>query len=352
MKGRKNSKILISTFSLLLSSSCFLPSRALQQYVFHLGHNASIPFYTMTSSNGSHVTCELFSLRENRPFYVNGKIDQTVLLPNQRGRFDVSESKEDENITITLSINAIQQSDIGVYILSLRERSNGYSKDQILDAYVDVKLPPGKAECNISDVHYSAKWRQVSCEATCGSDGGGDIVCYQNGDITPYKKPLVYSSNRMTAVYWMHTGSPINCCSHDTSAEVDPTYCADFINNTRDEEKFSTSTFAESTDQILNCITASAKSEEDPSTSWASPATSVLPGSGDISDVPALYYSNEKFETCVICMLVLIIIGVVIIIMFVLRLRACVSRACLDIKMMRKAKNSCTTSFSTTAENI
>ena len=209
----------------ILPSSASVPT-----YEFRQGRNASITFAQALDNSSSTVTCELFSLDRTSPFYVHGRINQMVLRPDQQDRFSVSVKNDRGNFTAIFNIREIQKNDVGVYILSLREISGRQMKDHILDAYVDVRTPPGRADCNVSATQYSRKWREVRCEVTVGDIRGG-IVCFQNTERAPYKVLFSHSNplKRMTAaVYWMNIDSQISCCSYEVSQEISSDSCTDF----------------------------------------------------------------------------------------------------------------------------
>lgn len=64
--------------------------------------------------------------------------------------------------------------------LSLEENHFGQVRNTIHAAFLDVMLPPGKAECWINYNSYSKTWKEVRCNATTASNGGGIITCFQN----------------------------------------------------------------------------------------------------------------------------------------------------------------------------
>ena len=66
----------------------------------------------------------MFTLNSEHPFYTNKELNPSALQPDQQGRFQVNHSQRDRNVTVTLLINNIQETDKGVYIL-LVQGGNG-----------------------------------------------------------------------------------------------------------------------------------------------------------------------------------------------------------------------------------
>ena len=191
-----------------------------------LDSNATIEFQQKLDSTAD-VSCELFSLRETRPFYLHGKIDQSALLSNQHGRFMVTTERPGDVFKAILSIQEVQEEDRGVYVLSLRERKSGKVTDHIKDAYVDVILPMGEARCSVQESPYSSSLQEVHCNATVGSERGG-IICYRDSGKAPYLSLDDQGSEVMSAVFWLDDVSSINCCSFEKGEETDPENCSDF----------------------------------------------------------------------------------------------------------------------------
>ena len=203
---------------------------SLEVYKFYAGANASITF--ILSLNSSNQAIELFSLENDRPFYRNGEIDDTALRTDQRDRFTV-EAENGANFKLTLHIARVRETDGGVYILAVKETNSGNSNTHILDAYLDVILPVGKAECNISLSSYSKSWNEAQCQAALSGNGQGSLVCYQNLEKAPFLGAFEYSSNLVTAIFWIHAGSPFSCCSFELEATKDS--CSDFIYHPSDQ---------------------------------------------------------------------------------------------------------------------
>ena len=217
-------------FILVLIHAITEPTYSLETYEFSLGTNASVHF--VFKLNSDQVTSfEIFTLNAEQPFYTLGRINPTALRPEQRGRFEVTSSSGVENFTVTLIIYTIQDVDKGVYVLIVREDINGQPKDSIIDAYVDVTPPLGKAECSIRESDHYPTWHQVECNATLGGDKSGSLMCYQNSNKLPTNGPISYSSTHITAVFWMNIEFPINCCSLESDSTEDPNSCTDFIHN-------------------------------------------------------------------------------------------------------------------------
>ena len=222
----------VKIMSVVLATSTI--ALALEVHSVRHGENASITF--SADVNGYAAVCELFSLSAARPFYVHERVDPTILRPDQRDRFDVSvPEKSEKHLRVTLMISNVQVDDGGVYVLSVRETKDEQASDYIYDAYVDVVVPPGKAECNVS--HYTAGLSKVSCRASAGTDTGGDIVCFQDSERTLAFESTVRSADHITATFLAHACSPVSCCSVGTNEVKNQDSCVDFV------EKLSRDTF-------------------------------------------------------------------------------------------------------------
>ena len=204
---------------------------ALKTHEFILGQTATVNFSAELSS--SSEVCELFSLENEKPFYTHNQIDPTALKPGQVGRFSVNIIKEGSNFTAQLIITNVDLMDIGVYVLAVEEM-NAQRTRQILDAYIDVippPQPPGKAECRVQYSPYSPKLREVHCQATVSSSGGGLILCFQNGKKAPFITPVSHTERLITGVFWLNLHQPskeIRCCSFEANQEKDWDSCNDF----------------------------------------------------------------------------------------------------------------------------
>ena len=199
---------------------------SLKSYKFRIGSDALIT-YGLESSNSYSVVFEIFTLNAEHPFYTNEELHPTALLPEQRGRFEVRSSHNGSNFTVLLTIHNIKKIDEGVYILIAQER-NGKTIEHILDANVEVIIPPGKAECSARNTNYSPKLRQVVCQATAGSDEGASLMCYQNSEKAPTFGPITHSLTHIKGVFWMNIEFPINCCSLESNSVQLPNSCDDF----------------------------------------------------------------------------------------------------------------------------
>ena len=200
---------------------------SLELYEFYAGENASITF--TLSLNSSSQAIELFSLENDRPFYKNGEIDDTALQTDQRDRFTVETELAGDNFKLTLNIERVRETDKGVYILAIKETNSGNSNTHILDAYLDVILPVGKAECTISLSSYSEHLNEAHCQTTLSSNGQGSLVCYQNLEKAPFMGPFEYSSDLVTATFWIQADSPFSCCSFELEDAKDANSCSDVI---------------------------------------------------------------------------------------------------------------------------
>ena len=210
---------------------------ALDVHSVRQGENASVTF--SANVNGYAAVSELSSLNAARPFYVHERVDPTILRSDQRDRFDVSVvEKTETRLQVALLITNVQVDDGGVYVLSVRETKDGQAIDYIYDVYVDVVVPPGKAECNIS--HYTAGKREVSCRASAGTDTGGDIICYQDSERILAIGSTVHSSDIITANFLVHAYSPISCCSAGTNETKSQDSCLDFVGKLSSNGNFQT----------------------------------------------------------------------------------------------------------------
>ena len=201
---------------------------ALTTHEFNLGQTATVNFSAELSS--SSEVCELFSLENEKPFYTHDQIDLTALKPGQVGRFSVNIIKQGSNFTAQLIITNVDLMDIGVYVLAVEEM-NAQRTRHILDAYIDVTHPPGKAECIVQNSPYSPKLREVHCQATVSSSGGGLILCFQNGKKAPFITPVRHTESLITGVFWLILHQPskaIRCCSFEANHEKDSDSCDDY----------------------------------------------------------------------------------------------------------------------------
>ena len=214
---------------------------ALDVHSVRQGGNASVML--SANVNGYAAVSELSSLNAARPFYVHERVDPTILRSDQRDRFDVSVvEKTETRLQVALLISNVQVDDGGVYVLSVRETKDRQAIiDYTYEAYVDVVVPPGKAECNIS--HYSAGKRAVLCRASAGTDTGGDIICYQDSERIPAigsTVSTVHSSDLITANFLVHAYSPISCCSAGTNETKSQDSCLDFVGKLSSNGNFQT----------------------------------------------------------------------------------------------------------------
>ena len=212
----------------LIILTCMLTAAAIEVHQFEVGTNASVTFHQRLNESSS-AECEVFSLNEAQPFYKNHHIDESALQPNQRGRFNISTERRGENFTLTLHIYNIQKEDEGVYILSMKETIGEHSNTHISDAYIEVLLPLGKAECNVRDSLYTSHYYEVSCYATLGSDRTGFLLCYQIFEKAPTNGDVERSTDIIRASFWMLRDSSIYCCSFRSDEEISQDSCTDFV---------------------------------------------------------------------------------------------------------------------------
>ena len=221
----------------LIAMSLILQISALDVHRVRMGQNTSVKFSQEVNEH-SVVEFELFTLSNDHPFYTAGNLYNSVLHPRQRGRFsvEVSQAKGDNiNIDIfkaNVVINEVQELDEGVYIAAIKETNNrdlgNEVTNHILDSFIKVITPPGKAECSIAPSSHASHLREVHCQANAGSDGSGGLLCYQNSRKVPYLRPTTYSAPHITAVFWMSIKYPITCCSFDNTTQRDPDTCSEF----------------------------------------------------------------------------------------------------------------------------
>ena len=204
---------------------------SLEYYEFRHGADASVTF-NVEMQEGSVYSSEIFTLNDDRPFYTGEQVVQESLHPSQVGRLDVETRRKGNLLAVTLDIREVKESDAGVYILSVRE-DGPRSRSTIVDAYVDVILPPGRANCTVVPSSYSDDWLEVRCSATAGSDGGGFLACYQDGKKAAFLEPVDRSEAALTATFWMQIqmSTSINCCSFEANYEKDPAQCTDFTHH-------------------------------------------------------------------------------------------------------------------------
>ena len=222
MQGKMQAEIIFVLTTLLV----FIPiSSSLENYKFHKGTNASITFNLKQSNNS--MTFEFFTLNSEIPFYVHEAIDHRALYPDQRGRFAVAPRNSGQNFTVTLSIQDIKEIDSGVYVLCAREVQNGKTTDYIHDAYVEVIIPPGKAECTVKVTNYSLE--VIYCQANIGSDGKDLIGCYQNLREAPAIGKIIQTAAKIKAAFWISTSLPVACCSMMSDFKKETESCNDFV---------------------------------------------------------------------------------------------------------------------------
>ena len=213
----------LSLWALILASS----SVSLSSYNFRQEANVTVIFQHTLSQDDSSFECELFTLDSTLPFYTNGCLRPDNLKTGHEERFSVDIFQEGRTVSIVLQIVDVQVQDGGFYILSLRKNTDGVFRSYIFDAHINVIVPPGPAECAMQPRPRGSSFREVHCRAAVGSDGGGQIVCYQNS-ITP--PVLAFSTGtELTATFRVTAGSGINCCSSLTEDNVPSILCTDFV---------------------------------------------------------------------------------------------------------------------------
>ena len=210
--------------------ACFsLRVLALQSYSASQGSNATITFHHTTRDIESTYFLEFFRLDSTHPFFSTNGLQLDHLHPSQRGRFKVNIQQVDKNVTISLNVNHVEEIDESVYILSIREEiSDVLIRNHIYDAYLEVNLPPGNAQCKISICAESLNVCEVNCQATLASNGGGNLCCFQNSEKAFLRRPTQKSGSHMNAVFWMSKSYPINCCSFQDDSKMEPSECADY----------------------------------------------------------------------------------------------------------------------------
>ena len=226
---------LLLVFEFLLS---FTPRYVLMLDVYNLqqGENKTIPFDQHLSSKNSEVNYELFLPGKSRPFYVDGDFYPDGLNEGQQHRLNVTvqQSHNTSTLLINLTIWKLITTDEGLYILSLTERKpKGEVSRFIQDAYIYVKVPPGRASCEISLIPFSAyqlMFLEIQCHANDSSDASGILICFQHDANVLYQQPVQRRGSEIYATFWMLSNFPINCCSsYEGNAERTSATCADFI---------------------------------------------------------------------------------------------------------------------------
>ena len=213
----------------LLCINLLTQAPGLETYIFPKGTNASVAFIHILSGPNSSYSSELFTLDSQFPFYGNGMLHTNILRPAQQSRFCVFlDDHRERNLTVILIIENIEKIDENVYILTIRENNDGIFQNFIYDAYLSVHLPPGIAQCSLDFCSDTLKVCEISCEATLGSDGGGQLHCYQNSQTAVIRKPLERSSNQITAIFWVSTLSTVQCCSSESNSHTDLASCMDY----------------------------------------------------------------------------------------------------------------------------
>ena len=228
-------------FYVLLCINLLTQAPGLETYIFRKGTNASVTFIHVLSGPNSSYSSELFTLDSQFPFYGNGMLHTNILRPAQQSRFSVFlHDHTERNLTVILIIENIEKIDENVYILTIRENTDGIFQNFIYDAYLSIHLPPGIAQCSLDFCFDTLKVCEISCEATLGSDGGGQLHCYQDSQTAVIRKPLERSSNQMTSIFWVSTLSTVQCCSSESNSHTDLVSCVDYIHVFFDDA-FSTS---------------------------------------------------------------------------------------------------------------
>ena len=112
-----------------------------------------------------------------------------------------------------------------------------------MDAYIDVILPPSKANCTVELSESHPKFHEVHCTAILGSEKSGNLVCFQNSEKALLKCEIFRTASFIRASFWMRVDFPINCCSVVSSNDADPNSCDDFVlqpNGTPNNANFKT----------------------------------------------------------------------------------------------------------------
>lgn len=141
-------------------------------YEFGFGTNASIEF-DFTIKEEAIYQYDTFIPDKNCVFCLGGDIITACLMGDQKERFIVLMERNRTNLIVTLFINNVNSLDSGFYVLSLEENHIGKERNTIQVAFLEVILPPGRAECWINYNSYSRTWKEVRYNATAASNGGG-----------------------------------------------------------------------------------------------------------------------------------------------------------------------------------
>nr|XP_054761578.1 uncharacterized protein LOC129268007 [Lytechinus pictus] len=148
----------------------------------------------------------------NRAPYDNSASPGSMSLPSNQNLTFNTESDNNE-CSLHLIINPVSRNDAGTYILTAYNENDQYIYDERVGLM--ISYPPGKAECDSSEIYISGEWITIQCSALVGNVPG-QFLCYQNGmRLPPLTSPEV-NSGRLRQVMLARLREPVYCCSSTT----------------------------------------------------------------------------------------------------------------------------------------
>nr|XP_054761581.1 uncharacterized protein LOC129268011 [Lytechinus pictus] len=159
----------------------------------------------------------------NRAPYYNSASPGSMSLPSNQNLTFNTESDNNE-CSLHLIINPVSRNDAGTYILTAYNENDQYIYDERVG--LRISYPPGKAECDSSEIYISGEWITIQCSALVGNVPG-QLLCYQNGmRLPPLTSPEVISG-RLRQVMLARLTELVYCCSSTTQGVKGRCDCKD-----------------------------------------------------------------------------------------------------------------------------
>ena len=204
-------------------------------YYFTRGSTRQITFeYKLSSKNVEpYVTIRLVNkFIQTDPFYKNGTVDETKLLPSQRGRFSGALSSHETDLKAIVVIREVSETDQGHYKASFFEDRQ---EKIIIEAIVNVTVPKSEVHCkvNVNPEVIDAPDSSIAvfhCYTPTGSNETVIIVCRQDAKIVPSSTHSAHDKE-VSAVFHFHLKdeeSQVECCAVTEIAEAEHNPCANF----------------------------------------------------------------------------------------------------------------------------
>lgn len=202
-----------------------------QLVIAQQGDTVTLRFNTSWSSISLPDATPYFTIRmesQNRPFCIDGMIDQPALLHrSQFDRFMIIQQRKSDSLVVNLFIQDVDIHDVGFYVVTfLFIGSNGeFDSTEVIS--LQVTIPPGKAECFILN-NKESFWPEVHCRATAGS-GNATLSCFQDNIKAPYKGKVARNGDMIRGIFWKISSNHFHCCSHEWKDEVSQYFCLDVV---------------------------------------------------------------------------------------------------------------------------